>query len=124
MDFNYQGQMKKNIYIYDTTRGFFPFIKNFYAMKTNIVVCKIRSKICAEEISNSDICFFVVNDISDIAILKDIHCKIDHFFIGCTSNYLSKEVKELNLKKTTILDFNNYRKNDLLEIINLDLNLN
>lgn len=113
--------MNKNTYIYDTTKGFSPFIKYFYSNSMNIVVCKKRTKLCYKTIYNCDICFFVVDDITDIAILKEIYFKIDYFFIGCTNNFLSKQILNLNLKKTTILDFNNHSKYQLLEIINSDL---
>jgi hypothetical protein len=107
---------KKKSIVYDTSKGFSAFVKLHFADKISIYCCGARKKLKAVNSADFEICFFVVNDIDDIFILKEFYFLIEHFFITSPKEVLMKKVESLKLDEIILIDFNSSKKDMYAQI--------
>jgi len=112
--------MIKKTFIYDTSRGLSALIKHQYSEKLDIQNCCNIKKFKVFTMSDFDICFFVVNDIEDLLLLRDIYSEIKHFFIATPKKYFNQKIKSLNFKDSIIIDLD-YSKRDIVKEIDFNL---
>ena len=112
--------INKNVYIYDTSRGVSSLLKHYYSNLLNFDVCTNKKKFQPDSIQGYVACFFVVNDMDDLANFLIIYPKIECFFVGVPNLIIKDKIEQLKYEEIIILEFDK-SKHELLKIINQNL---
>lgn len=115
--------MSKKTFVYDTSKGFSSLIKHYFSEKIDIHICTNKKNFKNYKMSDYEVCFFSVNDIEDLFLLKKVFFDIDHFFITSPRKIILEKVMNLNYNNAIYID-SDYSKKDIIYEINYNLTLN
>jgi len=115
--------MSKKTFVYDTSKGFSSMIKQYFSEKMDIDICTNKKNFKNYKMSDYEVCFFTVNDIEDLFLLKKVYYEIEHFFITSPRKTIYEKVMNLKYEDAVYIDFD-YSKKDIVYEINYNLSLN
>ncbi len=83
----------KNVFVYDTTKGFSRFIKIYFKNYFDILCCTNKKKLPEQQLTNIDFAFVIINDFDDIISFIWIYSKVKIIFIGSNMDIIKKKLK-------------------------------
>lgn len=114
--------MSKKTFIYDPSKGFSSLIKHYFSESLDIHICTKKMNLKNYKITDYDVCFFTVNDLEDLFLLKEVYFDIDYFFITSPRKIILEKVMNLNYDNIIFID-SEYNKKDIIYEINYNLML-
>lgn len=106
----------KNVFVYDTTKGFSRFIKKYFKNYFNILCCTNKKKLPEQELTNIDFAFIIINDFDDIISFIWIYSKVKILFIG--TNMIKLKTKLKDEESIILLDLSKKKDELIIEIKN------
>lgn len=107
---------KHYIIVYDTTKGFSSFVKKNFGKTYPIAACTSKKKFSAAQFKSYTICFFIVNDISDLLNLVRLNTLEIPVVVGTASNILDSKIDFVKNERMFALDFSQSKEALFLQL--------
>jgi hypothetical protein len=112
--------MKKNFFIYDTSKGFALFMKYSYSTTAGIESCGYKKKFSINDPERYDASFFIINSIDDFIIFNNCYSLMKNIFVSSPIKLFKEKITSMGIHDVVILDFT-HPKSEVLKTINHNL---
>jgi hypothetical protein len=112
--------MKKNFFVYDTSKGFALFMKYNYSTTAGIESCGYKKKFSIDDPERYDASFFIINSVDDFILFNNCYSLMKNIFVSTPINLLKEKIISMGIDDMVVLDFT-HPKSEVLKTINQNL---
>lgn len=112
--------MKKNFFIYDTSKGFALFMRYSYSNTAGIESCGYKKKFRINNPEKYDASFFIINSVDDFIIFNNCYSLLKNIFVSSPIKMLEDRINAIHRDDMVVFDFS-HTKSEVLKTINQNL---